>query len=401
MFGLPGGEVGLLGELDHLPRRGCAAVPAGELAGEPIGFGFDLDPPRRPRLQQVGGDADDLPDRPPVGRSLHRQEPGAEPCGEFGFEVGVVVLTDRDHRPIQRGPVQGEPGPVGAVLDLVRDRHVGVQVRVAVAGIAMGERGRDDPGHLGLPDPLGAAAGVRHLGLEPAEGVVDGGLVRGLDLFGDRPWRDRPQRADALHRGERDVEPGDGLRRPAGLPGHPAGQFLRVGGRSAVLVLERLPSDHGPDPGPHLLRHRMVQPQPEFGVVGLVGALDLDQERGRLPRRHRIRTAELGGLQRVPHRVAGGDRRLLQRVGVRMPTLPEQGPHLRLGHLIAHPDRAQSGDAVADPPARPFTLLGVVVGQRGPAALGRVGDRDLPGQVRVPVPSGQLVQTRSHHLTVR
>ena len=138
-----------------------------------------------------------------------------------------------------------------------------------------------------------------------------------------------------------------------------------------------------------------------FGVVGLVAALGFDQERGRVPRRDRIRPAQQGRLQRVLDGVAGGDRRLLQCVGVGVAALAEQGPHLRLRHPIPDMDGAESGDAGADPPAGPFTLLGVVVRQRRAAPLGGVGDRDLPGQIGIPVPGGQLMQTRSHRLTVR
>ena len=96
----------------------------------------------------------------------------------------------------------------GQGLHLVRDRDVGVQVGVAGAGVAVGERGRDQPGDVDLADPVGALAGVQGVLLDERQRVGDGLVVGLLDLRRDLRWGDRPQGADRLHRGEGQVVPG-------------------------------------------------------------------------------------------------------------------------------------------------------------------------------------------------
>lgn len=81
------------------------------------------------------GHPDHFADGSSVGSGLFRGELNPEPVHEFGFHMRVAVLTDGHHGPVHRGPVQREPGPVGAVLDLVRQGHMSVQVGVAVPGI--------------------------------------------------------------------------------------------------------------------------------------------------------------------------------------------------------------------------------------------------------------------------
>ena len=62
---------------------------------------------------------------------------------------------------------------------------MGVQVGVPGAGVAVGERGRDQPGDVDLAHPVGAFAGVQGVLLEERQGVVDGVVVGQLDLGGD------------------------------------------------------------------------------------------------------------------------------------------------------------------------------------------------------------------------
>ena len=99
-------------------------------------------------------DADDLPDRPlrrvsagPFG------EPHPQRVADVLFERGVVGLRRGDVGLEQHPSVDGQPPSVEG-LDLVRDRDVGVQVRVAGPTIPVGERGRDQAAHVDLPEPL-------------------------------------------------------------------------------------------------------------------------------------------------------------------------------------------------------------------------------------------------------
>jgi hypothetical protein len=82
----------------------------------------------------------------------------------------------------------------------------------------------------------------------------------------------------------------------------------------------------------------------------------------------------------------------LLRAGVA--TLAEQELHLLLGDDVAVGE-VETDDAAAEPAARRLALLLVVGGQPDLASLGPVVGRDLPGQVRVPAPGGELVQR--HH----
>src|SRR5579875_3546369 len=82
-----------------------------------------------------------------------------------------------------------------------------------------------------------------------------------------------------------------------------------------------------------------------------------------------------------------------------MPTLPEQGLHLLSRDVVASVDAVDPSQSGAEPLAWRFALLRVVVAQAGVPLLGAVMHRDLPRQVRVTVPGGQLVQ--AHHAVSR
>ena len=69
------------------------------------------------------------------------------------------------------------------------------------------------------------------------------------------------------------------------------------------------------------------------------------------------------------------------------------------GDLVTRLDTVKGGESGAEPDAGGFAALGVIIGQPGMALVGRVVHRNLPSQVRIPVPGGQLVQT--HHNTYR
>ena len=104
---------------------------------------LDQHPPRRPTLVQRRVHADDLPHRPlpRIGVGPFR-EPHPQPVAEMMLQGGVVGLRRRHGRLEQHPSVDGQPASVEG-LHLVRDRDVGVQIRVAGSGVAVGERGRD------------------------------------------------------------------------------------------------------------------------------------------------------------------------------------------------------------------------------------------------------------------
>ena len=125
-------------------------------------------------------DPGDLADHPLV--VAHRvgpvDEPDSEPATHSILEPGVVPLGcgDRggvDHPGIEREPACATVCVVVAGADLVRDRQMSVQVRVAGARVAVVERGGEEAAGLdlllpGVPDP-----GERGLPLEPGKGVGD------------------------------------------------------------------------------------------------------------------------------------------------------------------------------------------------------------------------------------
>ena len=185
-----------------------------------------------------------------------------------------------------------------------------------------------------------------------------------------------------------------------GVPGDERGQLTRVLRRAAVLGGEHVPPDVGADPGPLRGGQRPVprHPQRRVDLRAAAGHLDPEPRRGvhhreRLPepdrRLHVLDPAGPAGAA-VHHRP--GDR-----VRVRVLALGEQGRHLLGGHLLPglQVDVGQGG---AEPHPGGLATLGVVVGQAGVPAVGRIQHGDLPGQVGIPVPGGQLVDR--HHTPV-
>ena len=126
---------------------------------------------------------------------------------EVGLERGVVGLRRGDDVLMQDRAVDREPLALPG-LDLVRHRHMGVQIGIAGAGVAVEERRRDQAAGLDLAGAAGALAGEDRVGLQEVERVEDGGVVRHLDLLRDLGRCDGPQRRDRLRRREGEVEPG-------------------------------------------------------------------------------------------------------------------------------------------------------------------------------------------------
>jgi hypothetical protein len=68
------------------------------------------------------------------------------------LQRGVIGFRRRNRGLEQDPSVDGQSAPIKG-LHLVRDRDMGMQVRVAGAAVPVGERGRHQAPHLDLPDP--------------------------------------------------------------------------------------------------------------------------------------------------------------------------------------------------------------------------------------------------------
>ena len=189
-----------------------------------------------------------------IGR-LPRSVPGrsAKTQAEAGPQVllqGRVVRLGGGHVGLEQDPpIDREPLP-GQRLHLVRHRDVGVQVGVPGPGVAVRERGRDQPGDVDLTDPVGALPRVQGVRLDEPQRVGDGVAVGELDLRRDLRRGDRPQRAHGLDGGEGQVVPADRGRPRPRVFGDGPGQLAGVDRVPVVFVAEELQRDLGADPGP-------------------------------------------------------------------------------------------------------------------------------------------------------
>ena len=393
MLGLPGLKRGLLAQGDRLHRGRWAAESPLEVRGQHASAGLDGTRPRRPTVSEFRVDAHQLTDLPLAVLSGAGREPHAQPSLQLGLEEGVVGLRQGDRSLVQRAAVDREP-VAGQRLRLVADRDVGVKVRVAGAGVAVGELRGHQATRPHLLDALPAAAGEQHLPLQVRQGRGNGGVMRSLHLPRDRRRRHRPQRRDRLHRRERQVVAGDRGRPLPARSSEKPGPFPVVQRRPAVLVAEHLVGHLGADPRPDLGRDRRI-PWPAVPAVVLhQPPRHLRLQRvagtgvhGELP----PQASRPGNGPRVP---ASGACLRLEPLGLRVAARPEQVPHVRLGDLRAGL-QAEPGQPGAPPPPGRLTMLGVVVPEAPMPLLGRILHRNLPREVCVPVAGSQLVQP--HH----
>jgi len=107
VFGLPGGQGGLLGQLDHFRGGRDPAVLGQERFGQRGACRGDRGPAGRPRQVETVIDADDLPDRPFPRLGGAAREHRADPLGDFDFQLGVVELGGPDGDPVQHPGIQG------------------------------------------------------------------------------------------------------------------------------------------------------------------------------------------------------------------------------------------------------------------------------------------------------
>ena len=229
VFRVPGLQRGPLRQLDGFDRGGWPSVVGLELGGQLAGAGLDRGPPGRPALVQPGVDADDLPDRPfPRIRVRPLRKPHPEPVGEVGFQSGVVALGGGDGGLEQQPAVDRQPTPVEG-LHLVRDRDMGVQIRIPGPAVAVHERRRDQTADVDLPHPLRPGPGVQGVVFDEPQRIRDRGMMGGFDDRRRALVGHRPQGGDRFDGGEGQVVAGDriGFRprqfrdRAGDLPRHP------------------------------------------------------------------------------------------------------------------------------------------------------------------------------------
>ena len=153
-----GGQGGLLPQPHHLDPAGRSGMRGGE-----VGHGGAQ---RRVDVSRAGGERGEQPVVQPLdlergGAALPAgppPPPDRQPAGEVVGEQVVIQLGHGDGGVVQRPGVH-RPPPAVRSLDLVRDHDVGVQVRVAGAGVPVVERRRQHPPRGHLRGPAGAGAG--------------------------------------------------------------------------------------------------------------------------------------------------------------------------------------------------------------------------------------------------
>ena len=178
---LAGGEGGLLPHLDDFAGGGLPAVGRGEGGDEVVLGGLDRARALGEVLAQVLRDAVDLPLRLGRPAALLRRPAPAELGGQLVGEDAVVQLGHADCGPEERLGVERAPCPVGDGLDAVEDDDVGVQLRVAGAGVPVVERGRDDAADVLLDHAALAHPGGEDLALAVGDDRLERAPVGGVD----------------------------------------------------------------------------------------------------------------------------------------------------------------------------------------------------------------------------
>ena len=170
---------------------------------------------------------------------VHVMERHAQALVHFVAQSGLVDHSGALLVSEQLGGIQRAP-PTVLTSDLVQHQRVGVQLRVPGPAAAMVEHRRHQPGRADLLHPVRAAPRQRRMGVQIGKAGADRGAVRRHRLRRRRRRRrrisQRPQRADALGRGERQIEPGH----PIGAPGPPqpaAGHRVQTAGEQRLQLL--------------------------------------------------------------------------------------------------------------------------------------------------------------------
>jgi hypothetical protein len=162
-----------------------------------------------------------------------------------------------------------------------------------------------------------------------------------------------------------------------------------------MLSDKELPGHLRPNPGPISRRHRGIDRLPDRGIESNDPLGHLDPERRRIvddlercPQPHDVPEV-------LPNQV--GVVQLLQpRLGQRMQPTPEQGAHLLRRHRVADLQAVDFLHAGTYPHPGRFAPFGVVGGEPGASLVGRIEGSDLPGQIVITRPGGELMQAHGH-----
>ncbi|CAL8971147.1 hypothetical protein PROP_03584 [Propionicimonas sp. T2.31MG-18] len=333
MLGLAGLEVAALGEGDHLGLGGWASVVGEEGGGEFVATVLDLSAPGGPAGCEAEVDAVDFTDGTFARAGAALDEADAEGLGEGGLKGGGVELGRGDLGLVDQVGVEGVPASVGA-LHLVGDDEVGVQIGVAGAGVAMGERDRDQAAGLDVADAVRPYA-AECLRLEVLDDLCDGLAVQLLELLAGGERGECPQGRERLRRRHSEVDAGDGGRDGTRPDGDRAVKFERRFGSAAELPGEELPRDVATDLGERVGAELGVGRTSRGEVGGDVPALEFLVELGRAVRPDGEGSAEPAGLLGLAFAQAGVQGGLPDLVGKRVVAVAEEGLHLRLRDRVA------------------------------------------------------------------
>jgi hypothetical protein len=162
-----------------------------------------------------------------------------------------------------------------------------------------------------------------------------------------------------------------------------------------MLSDKELPGHLRPDPGPVRRPDRGVDRLSDRGIESNDPLGHPDPERRRIvhdlercPQPHdvlEVLSSEVGAVQ------------LLQpQLGQRMQPAPEQSAHLLRRHRVAAVHAVDTLHAGTDPHPRRLAPFGVIRGEPSVSLVGGVQGCDLPGQVVITGPGGELVKAHSH-----
>ena len=198
--------------------------------------GLDLRPAPREGAQDVRRHAIDV--RDPVA---HRRPRDAELARQLRSQPRLVEIAGGLAVRVEPTPVERRPAPV-VRLDEVGDEDVRVQLRVTGARGPVPERRRDEPAPSHADRAGRAATRNRSLPLEIGERVAHGRLMGAANRRPQSLVPDPEEHADALGRGEGDVEARDarcGMTTER-LAGRRVGSFEHPPERGAVDAIGEL-----------------------------------------------------------------------------------------------------------------------------------------------------------------
>ena len=162
-----------------------------------------------------------------------------------------------------------------------------------------------------------------------------------------------------------------------------------------MLSDKELPGHLCPNPRPVSRRDRGVDRLPDRRIESSnpLGHLN--------PKRRRIiddleRCPQPHHVPEVPSSKVGAVQLLQLCLGQRMQPAPKQSAHLLRRHRIADIQTVDTCHAGTDPHSRRLAPLGVIRRQAGMTLLGRIQGSDLPGQIVITRPGGELMQTHRH-----